>query len=320
MTDIEVPVVDVQEKRHRLARFKQTISTANDDYNWIIANEAWTADGHETYADWWMSEIHPIMTTLSMRPTREIVAAGIEQVRREEADLPPAYRRTQREIGDMFGVSDDTVARAVGARSPQPANAAGGDLEGGVAAATDRPEASPTTMERGDGRSAAQLIVQSITNEWYTPNRYIDAARKVLGGVDLDPASCEEANRTVHAAKFYSKEDDGLARQWRGRVWLNPPYGRLAGDFATRLVDEYTTGNVSAAVILVNAHCTDTRWFQPLWDHVLCFTDHRIDFSAGTDDRSGSTHGSVFVYLGPHRRLFANTFTPFGAIVERFHE
>ena len=70
---------------------------------------------------------------------------------------------------------------------------------------------------------------------------------------------------------------------------------------------------IAAGVALVNAHCTDTDWFQPLWDGVLCFTDHRINFY-GDDERSGSTHGSVFVYFGDEQELFAETFAcRFGA-------
>lgn len=162
----------------------------------------------------------------------------------------------------------------------------------------------------------------STENEWYTPARYIAATREVIGGIDLDPASSEAANQIVKATRYLSKFDDGLAQPWKGRVFLNPPYGRLAGDFVTKLVTEHQAGNVTAAIALVNAHCTDTEWFQPLWDHALCFTDHRIDFdSAGREKATTSTHGSVFVHLGEaiHQPdQFARVFGQFGAIVRRW--
>ena len=171
--------------------------------------------------------------------------------------------------------------------------------------------AEVSRLEHGKG------VVQSLTNEWYTPAIYLDAARTVLGGIDLDPASCAEANETVEAARFFTEDDDSLYSDWHGRVWLNPPYGRIAGDFVARLVDQHQVGNVTAAVALVNAHCTDTSWFQALWDHLLCFTDHRINFLNGTEERSGSTHGSVFAYLGPDPGSFKAEFARFGAVVCR---
>lgn len=163
-----------------------------------------------------------------------------------------------------------------------------------------------------------QAVISSETNEWYTPARYIEAARRVLGAIDLDPASCDEANETVDAHVYFTADDDGLSQTWHGRVWLNPPYGRVAGDFIAKLIREFDAGRVPAAVALVNAHATDTDWFQALWDHTLCFTDHRIDFAAGTADRSGSTHGSVFAYLGKHEGDFAREFSNFGAVVRRW--
>jgi hypothetical protein len=162
----------------------------------------------------------------------------------------------------------------------------------------------------------SQLVQQSLSNEHYTPEKYIEAARTVLGEIDLDPASCAEANETVCATQYYSTDDDGLHQSWHGRVWLNPPYGDLVGKFIGKLTEEIKSGNVSSAIALVNAHCTDTLWFRPLWDGCLCFTDHRINFT-GDDTRSGSTHGSVFVYFGPSRQLFVEQFSIFGACVVR---
>jgi replicative DNA helicase len=48
-------------------------------------------------------------------------------------------------------------------------------------------------------------------DQWYTPPVYIDAARQIMGGIDLDPASNELAQKTIRAEVFYSAEDDGLA-------------------------------------------------------------------------------------------------------------
>jgi ParB family chromosome partitioning protein len=161
-----------------------------------------------------------------------------------------------------------------------------------------------------------ELIQQSMSNEHYTPARYIEAAREALGGIDLDPASCAAANETVRASTFSDAQRNGLAQEWHGRVWLNPPYGDLAGEFITKLLAEIAVGHVSEAICLVNAHCTDAKWFRQLWDGGLCFTDHRINFT-GDETRSGSTHGSVFVYFGPDRQKFKSLFQRFGAYVVR---
>src|SRR5262249_4144059 len=61
-------------------------------------------------------------------------------------------------------------------------------------------------------------------NEWFTPPDILEMARSALGAIDLDPASCEEANQAVKAARFYSLKDDGLKQEWHGRIWLNPPF------------------------------------------------------------------------------------------------
>jgi hypothetical protein len=99
----------------------------------------------------------------------------------------------------------------------------------------------------------------SKSNEWYTPARYIEAARDVLGGIDLDPASCAAANEIVRATTYFTKDDDGLRQSWRidgrpSRAWLNPPYGYLdgkkssAGTWAARMIDAYERGEIEAGI------------------------------------------------------------------------
>lgn len=67
--------------------------------------------------------------------------------------------------------------------------------------------------------------------EWYTPKSLFDA----LGvRFDLDPACA--AGAPVPADYTYTKAHDGLAHEWFGHVWLNPPYGRHAIPFIDRMI------------------------------------------------------------------------------------
>jgi ParB family chromosome partitioning protein len=167
-----------------------------------------------------------------------------------------------------------------------------------------------------------QAIHQSLSNEWYTPPVYLEAARAVLGGIDLDPASSERANRNVQAAAYYTEEDNGLAQAWWGRVFLNPPYGRWEGEssaglWTAKLLTEYAAGRVTAAVLLVNA-VPGNAWFTPLWQFPICFTDHRISFiDADGRVQAAPTHSNAFVYLGGDRTAFVSAFARFGAVVAR---
>jgi phage N-6-adenine-methyltransferase len=158
----------------------------------------------------------------------------------------------------------------------------------------------------------------SASNEWYTPAEYVNAARKLMGGIDLDPASNQLANETIGATTYYTEADNGLAQTWRGRVFLNPPYGTTAGEsnagvWARKLAAEYRAGNVSEAVLLVNAN-TERKWFSQLWAFPICFTDHRIQFYTPDGVGAQPVDGNALVYLGPNLSDFVSIFTAFGDV------
>ena len=179
---------------------------------------------------------------------------------------------------------------------------------------TAAPGRRPTLPTEDFPVSGSGITGRNHDNEWYTPPRYVEAARELMGGIDLDPASCAEANLTIQATAFYSIEDDGLSQPWRGRVWLNPPWSGAAADFAIRLLVDFRAGDVKAAVVLLNAHATDTAYMQDLLrSGPFCFTDHRIGYaSPGKLPSGGSTHGSVFVALGCDTERFDHLFARFG--------
>ena len=49
------------------------------------------------------------------------------------------------------------------------------------------------------------MLIDSGNTEWYAPNDIIEAARSAMGSIDLDPFSCEIANRAVKAGNFFQK-------------------------------------------------------------------------------------------------------------------
>jgi len=153
-------------------------------------------------------------------------------------------------------------------------------------------------------------------DEWYTPAEYLEAARAVMGDIDLDPASCAAAQEVVRAGKFFTKEDDGLAQEWRGRIWLNPPYSAaLAPRFIDKLCAEYDAGRLDEAVVLVN-NATDTAWFHNLLGRFpACFLRKRVPFWRPGHSGGGARQGQVIFYLGPKVGAFWRVFSPLGVVV-----
>jgi len=153
-------------------------------------------------------------------------------------------------------------------------------------------------------------------DEWYTPAQYVEAARAVMGGIDLDPASSDEAQLIVQAKKFFSIAHSGLTRKWHGRVWMNPPYSQpLIHEFGEKLIAEASAGRVEQAVVVTH-NSTDTLWFHRLEEiaAAICFTRGRIAFIDPQGDRHSPTQGQAFFYYGENNSGFSKIFRKFGFI------
>lgn len=106
-----------------------------------------------------------------------------------------------------------------------------------------------------------QALFSSKTDQWATPQDFFDVLNQEFH-FDLDPC----ADETNHKAeKYFTKEDDGLSKDWSGhRVFCNPPYGRAIGQWVEKAFREGTKDD-TLVVLLIPAR-TDTRYFH---DYIL---------------------------------------------------
>ena len=160
------------------------------------------------------------------------------------------------------------------------------------------------------------IHVSDDSYEWYTPLPILEAARTVLGGIDLDPASSETAQEAVKATRYFSLTEDGLTQEWKGSVWLNPPYNMPhIENFVGKLIAEYEAGRTTQAIILIN-NSSDTAYFQRLLSRFpACFTKGRLKFYNPQREQMQTRQGQTFFYLGASPQVFFSVFSAFGTVV-----
>ena len=182
--------------------------------------------------------------------------------------------------------------------------------------------------------------------EWYTDPAIIEMAREVMGGIQLDPATSEAANRIVKAQDFFYEEHDGLSREWNASsMWMNHPFGiaeracdpKITGrpcrkvicgkrrhhrqkDYGgneawiRKLVDSWASGQVHRAICICFASMSE-EWFRPLLAFPQCFPHGRVNYFRPDGTKvEGVTKGSVVTYLGPDTARFARVFSALGTI------
>jgi len=156
-------------------------------------------------------------------------------------------------------------------------------------------------------------------NNWGTPPRFIESARKVMGSIDVDPASNDEAQKVVKAGVYHTEQDSGLDYHWNGNVWLNPPYGRgEAKPFINQLVHEYSVvDSVQRAVVILNTVYTSNWWNDSNVSDIysaLCLPRQRIAFINPTtgEPEKGNDRDQIIVYIGDNPEEFCEEFSQYG--------
>lgn len=167
--------------------------------------------------------------------------------------------------------------------------------------------------------------IQSSSQDWCTPQKYVEAVRDFFGGViDLDP--CSNAHSIVQARTDYKLPlRDGLVEHWNyRRVYVNPPYGadRERGttikDWLRRCAETHEAYR-SEVLALIPIAPNTRHWKDCVFGRAsaICFLyDTRLRFLiAGFDVGKGAPMACGMVYWGKRVERFTRIFSPHGAVV-----
>lgn len=316
-------------------------SSRDDAIEWIINNQF----GRRNLSDYQRGvlalRMKPIMEKRAEAKRLETQGRPEKLSQISDAVISPASEkfRADEAVSELANVSRDTIRkieRIEEVAAPEvKAIAAAGDVsinlasqfvelpqevqQEAIAAIAQHHEPAKEVMREAVHNHRAQGTGE---NEWYTPQEHIERAREVLGDFDLDPATSELANEAVRAARIFTIEDDGLTKEWCGRVWMNPPYSQPhIAQFMDKLASEYESGNVTEAIALTHNY-TDTSWFHrgAKACDAICFTRGRIGFVNPEGKRAAPTQGQAFFYFGNNVSGFAEAFAEVGFVVEVSHE
>ena len=125
-----------------------------------------------------------------------------------------------------------------------------------------------------------KLMFSSATDEWSTPQDVFDKLNEEFS-FTLDPAATNENHK---CQKYYTKETDGLSKDWSGEtVFCNPPYGREIGRWVKKAAES------KATVVMLLPARTDTKWF-----HDYIYGNAEIRFIKGRLKFGGAQNSAPF--------------------------
>lgn len=180
---------------------------------------------------------------------------------------------------------------------------------------------------------SANIHHSSVSVEWYTPEWLVNRCRTILGNIDCDPCSCNEAQKVVRATECFGIIDDGLTQSWYGNVFMNPPGGWATPEVAAKwgsrsnaqcwyakLAHEMGQGNTLNAIVLC-FNLDTLRALQP--KAPICILKRRVKFDKVEDGQriqGGSpAHGTGLILLSDSvemRKLLVKEMSSVGACYE----
>ncbi|NPV01813.1 MAG: N-6 DNA methylase [Brevinematales bacterium] len=172
---------------------------------------------------------------------------------------------------------------------------------------------------------SAGRSVNSQSQDWCTPPKYVNAVKEMYNGViELDP--CGSTYSIVGAkTEFILPFFDGLKEEWNYKnVYVNPPYGadRIRGTTIKDWLKKCAETNQkyhSEVLALVPVATNTAHWKHYVFGKAssVCFLyDTRLKFIInGSTDNKGAPMSCCMLYWGSNIQRFKDIFMKYGAVV-----
>jgi len=173
---------------------------------------------------------------------------------------------------------------------------------------------------------SAGRTLNTLSQEWGTPHKYVDAVREFFGGkIDLDP--CSNRHSIVQARiEYHLPRHDGLRESWDfSNIYVNPPYGidKERGTSIKKWLLRCATAHKehgSEVLALVPVATNTGHWKKYVFGAAtgVCFLyDTRLKFLVdGKNGGKGAPMSCAMIYWGTDFDRFLSVFSKFGAVVD----
>lgn len=146
-------------------------------------------------------------------------------------------------------------------------------------------------VNRNLGGQNQNMGSQQRETRWLTPKPIVEA----LGTFDLDPCGAPGHSLAIETFQIDDGQD-GLELPWHGRVWLNPPYGKLTAPFLGKLAEH------GQGTALVFARTETKMFFDHVWPKAtaILFLQGRVSFldEHGVQAKANAGAPSVLIAYG----------------------
>ena len=157
------------------------------------------------------------------------------------------------------------------------------------------------------GKKDERGITQDDSAEIYTPNSLIQKIRKYYGGrIELDPASCDMANRVVRANRYFTRKQNGLEQHWdANKIYINPPYADMSLWTPKIIHEAKSLFEMQEKEIFVLVPVREAKWYEQLLPvATAALMPHKKTlFWTWDRDRVSIRDPVVLLYFGPEDRL-----------------